>query len=819
MKLRRIFPVMLLLVLAFVVLPFQVDASDDIIASGLHDHGPVEWKITSDGTLTISGNRSMQSYNSPSSYLWSSYADTITKVVVEDGMTTIANNAFSGMPQLKEAYIGSTVTEIGVSAFSDCPELRYANIPASATKICNGAFSGCSKLSEVYFDPEIEHLIIDQFAFVMSGVTELYLPGGVKEIRDYAFKDCEQLTTLSLSEGLEVIQPDAFAGCYALTGHLYLPASLETLGPRNFDYGAAWTSVDINTSLGMYTFENNTSLKSAVIGGNAQRVPNRIFQNCTALTSVIIMPGIKEVGWYAFEGCTSLKSISLPETLEVIGLSAFRSSGLLDISIPDSVVDIGSSAFSDCADLVSAKIGSGAEYTGGFDNCVNLKQIDLGSIRFLSGLSNCGLTSVVIPETVEEVANGALADCKNLTEIHFLGDAPFFGTNGDCFKNVKATAYYNPERAGWTEDVMQDYQGEIMWAHEGHVHAFNPVITPPTCKEDGYTTYICSCGGSYIDDHVKTNGHFFENGKCINCGLIEGGLFKLYGANMTLGNNLAMNFYIDPADLTEGEDYYAVITKTYADQDDLEVIVEDDTWEIAYDMYRITLDKVAAKEMSDEIRVVIYNDEGMAVSEVWKDSVRAYTMRMLQKEEAKAEPNVNQLALYVEMLNYGAAAQRHFKYNTGDLANNQLTNTQREYGLDEVEMHDFREIGLGYVGTSLTLESNILMNFYFNTIPADHDDIYAQVTYLDHYRDLKTIIVEGKDFEQYNDTTWKVPVAGLVVADCREMITINLYDADGKTIANARDSISGYTARMDGEGPLYVAIMKFGVAAYNSFHW
>ena len=40
-----------------------------------------------------------------------------------------------------------------------------------------------------------------------------------------------------------------------------------------------------------------------------------------------------------------------------------------------------------------------------------------------------------------------------------------------------------------------------------HIHGYTPVITPPECKEDGYTTYTCDCGDSYIDDIVPALGH------------------------------------------------------------------------------------------------------------------------------------------------------------------------------------------------------------------------------------------------------------------------------------------------------------------------
>ena len=376
----------------------------------------------------------------------------------------------------------------------------------------------------------------------------------------------------------------------------------------------------------------------------------------------------------------------------------------------------------------------------------------------------------------------------------------------------------------YTCKVCKATKSETIPALE-HTHSYTEKVTAPTCTEKGFTTYTCSCGDSYIDDETSATGHDFENGKCTVCGEAdpdykpEAEQFELYGANMILGNNLAMNFYIEVADLDASEDYYAVITKENANGEDMVVTIQDENWQkYSSSLYRVSLDKVAAKEMADEVTVVIYNDEDEQVSKTWVDSVRDYTMRMLEKEEAKDDPNEEQLALYVEMLNYGAAAQVHFNYNEGDLANNELTAAQKAYGLSNVKMEDFRVKGTGYVGTNLTLESNILMNFFFNNIPAEHDDMYAIATYTDHYGEAKQIKVEGEDFVQHNSTTWKISVSGLVIADCRQLVDVKVYNSENEVIASAVDSIESYTARMDGDGPLFIAIMKFAVAAYNSFH-
>ncbi len=40
-----------------------------------------------------------------------------------------------------------------------------------------------------------------------------------------------------------------------------------------------------------------------------------------------------------------------------------------------------------------------------------------------------------------------------------------------------------------------------------HIHSYTEVVTAPTCTEDGYTTYTCSCGHSYAGDYVEALGH------------------------------------------------------------------------------------------------------------------------------------------------------------------------------------------------------------------------------------------------------------------------------------------------------------------------
>ena len=53
---------------------------------------------------------------------------------------------------------------------------------------------------------------------------------------------------------------------------------------------------------------------------------------------------------------------------------------------------------------------------------------------------------------------------------------------------------------------------------QGHTHSYQSTVTDPTCTKQGYTTYNCSCGDSYVADNVEPTGHQYTDGICVVCG-------------------------------------------------------------------------------------------------------------------------------------------------------------------------------------------------------------------------------------------------------------------------------------------------------------
>ncbi len=107
----------------------------------------VTWKLTKDGVLTISGEGAMYSFTFtadlvPASVLpmggeksevapWNEYNGLIVKVIIEDGVTGIGDNAFAACENLKEIEIPETVTSIGDGAFTGCEALETVTYTGS----------------------------------------------------------------------------------------------------------------------------------------------------------------------------------------------------------------------------------------------------------------------------------------------------------------------------------------------------------------------------------------------------------------------------------------------------------------------------------------------------------------------------------------------------------------------------------------------------------------------------------------------------------------------------------------------------------------
>lgn len=112
------------------------------------------WKVEN-GTLTISGSGAIDNYDSAAECPWSDQRASITKIVVEDGVTSIGNFAFYGMTNLTETSLADSITSIGAYAFKNDSSLENVTLPSELTQIQDSAFYGCAKISSIVIPAKV----------------------------------------------------------------------------------------------------------------------------------------------------------------------------------------------------------------------------------------------------------------------------------------------------------------------------------------------------------------------------------------------------------------------------------------------------------------------------------------------------------------------------------------------------------------------------------------------------------------------------------------------------------------------------------------
>ena len=208
---KKLLSIILAILMIVTTIPFAFAA--DVVKSGNcgANGGNVKWTLDSDGTLTISGTGDMATYANLAKRPWYDYTSDIKKIIIEDGVTSIAEYTAYGCFYATSIYIGKDVKSIGpIYTTFYCRDLETITVSEDNEyykSVDNVLFSkdgkellkvACKAFSGTYNVPD-GVVKIDKKAFdICKNIEKVVFPDSVEEIGEYAFYQCKSLKILDI---------------------------------------------------------------------------------------------------------------------------------------------------------------------------------------------------------------------------------------------------------------------------------------------------------------------------------------------------------------------------------------------------------------------------------------------------------------------------------------------------------------------------------------------------------------------------------------------------------------------------------------------
>ena len=394
----------------------------------------------------------------------------VTALIVEEGVTEIAQYAFSGFTALETVTLPDGLTKIGTSAFTNTAYYADdANWENGALYI-GQYLVDADNVSGAFTAKEGTVLIADYAFSGNSGITSFSAPEGLRFIGEGAFRNCSGMEVLSLPASVEVISGEdyienngyntyyaggAFSGCAALksitvadgntrysdaggslidteqnmllvgsaNSEIPTDGSVTRIAAGAFVYGGSYTNgMQQDGALyvsGCLVAENDSIDGMLAVREGTWLIADLVFWREMYITEASLPDSVQYIGNYAFYACGQLASVTFGSGLVSIGEGAFRGCySLASVTIPANVTYIGADAFWYCNALSSMTFGQTSGWT-------------------VSGTTREGELTVTVPQE-------RFSDCWGIAEM-FIGDR-----YGGYYYFETADGYTVIENAVWT---------------------------------------------------------------------------------------------------------------------------------------------------------------------------------------------------------------------------------------------------------------------------------------------------------------------------------------------------------------------------------
>ncbi len=318
--------------------------------------------------------------------------NTVTSVVIPDGVETISKYAFYNCKILRDVTLPESCETISEYAFAKCDVLENINLENVKIVLDYGLYQCASLTCDDISGADLSRMYaIGKYAFAETRLKEVNLTK-LSRVSEGAFADCTKLTTVELGEKTRI-------------------------APKMFRNTAITNIVLYSDAISDEAFKGCKELTTVEIRNNISYLGKEAFSECTKLNEVIFDGDCEEIAEFAFNKCTSLETFKLPNCELKIGDAAFAYSGLKKLVFAEKtfITEGGISVF-DSVKAMSADT-AGSEYYA--YNAIDGVVYSIDGTRLVLVLPGYSRTTFTVPSSVTEICDGAFASNTKIQTVTF----------------------------------------------------------------------------------------------------------------------------------------------------------------------------------------------------------------------------------------------------------------------------------------------------------------------------------------------------------------------------------------------------------------
>lgn len=297
------------------------------------------------------------------------------------------------------------ITVIGSHAFdlfrAEKIDLKI-KMPDTVVKLEEMAFKSLT-IAKIKFSKNLEEM--ENCAFestIFKG--KVFLPEYLKKISARCFGECDFLERIQLPRYLKVLEDQAFIKA-KFQNKVVIPQGVKIIPDSCFIAASFQEGIELPSKLEKienYAFMD-TNIKSVKIPDSVKSIGEVVFASST-ISNIKLSKNITSIPYRCFEKTKSLSSIQIPKKVKHIKNCAFAESGLTSIQLEEGLQTLGNWSFSE-THLETMNLPQTVQLIGGgcFSECLDLKEVTFPeSLKEIgvSAFSNCGLTEVTLPKYV-----------------------------------------------------------------------------------------------------------------------------------------------------------------------------------------------------------------------------------------------------------------------------------------------------------------------------------------------------------------------------------------------------------------------------------